>query len=152
MSDSQPAAPPTESACRAEIERLHDRFVAWFTATADEDSFADIADALASDFEMVTPDGNRVGREAVLDSIRAQYGRDDPGTFDIEIRNVDLRHATDDHATVRYEEWQETGGETRSDETTAGETTGRVSTVLFSVDSSATGDLLWVDVHETWLE
>jgi hypothetical protein len=135
---------PTESACRAEIERLHDRFVAWFTGTAEEDAFADIADALGPDFEMVTPAGDRVSREAVLDSIRAQYGRDDPGAFDIEIRNVDLRHATDDHATVRYEEWQETDGET----------TGRVSTVLFRAvpESSAPGDLLWLDVHETWLE
>jgi hypothetical protein len=143
MTDETPTAdPPTESACRAEIERLHDAFVAWYTAEAEEDSFDRIADSLAPDFEMVTPDGNRVGREAVLDSIREQYGRDAPGAFDIDIRSVERRHATDGHATVRYEEWQETDGET----------TGRVSTVLFRTDSTAPGGLLWLDVHETWLE
>jgi hypothetical protein len=142
MTDETPTADsPTESACRAEIERLHDCFVGWFTGTADADAFDEIADALGPAFEMVTPDGNRVAREAVLGSIREQYGRDDPGTFDIDIRNVERRHATGDHATVRYEEWQETGEET----------TGRVSTVLFREDDAALGGLLWLDVHETWL-
>jgi hypothetical protein len=142
MTDETPRRdPPTESACRAEVERLHDAFVAWFTGTADADDFDDIADALGPDFEMVTPDGDRVGREAVLDSIREQYGRDAPGAFDIDIRNVERRHATGDHATVRYEEWQETGEEP----------TGRVSTVLFREDDAAPGGLLWLDVHETWL-
>jgi hypothetical protein len=91
---------------------------------------------------MVTPDGDRVARDAVLDSIRSRYGRDDPGAFDIAVRNVELRAATDDHATVRYEEWQEHEGET----------TGRLSTVLFRTDPAAPGGLLWLDVHETWLD
>lgn len=141
MTDETSGDAPTEAVCRAEIERLHDCFVAWYTATVDEDAFARIADALGPEFEMVTPDGSRVAREAVLDSIREQYDRDAPGTFDIDIRNVAVRHATGDRATVRYEEWQETGEET----------TGRVSTVLFREDDAAPGGLLWLDVHETWL-
>jgi hypothetical protein len=132
---------PALDTCHAEIERLHDRFVAWFTATDDPD-FAGIERALAPDFEMVTPDGSRVGRNTVLDSIREAHGRDAPGEFDIQIRNVELRHTTDDHATARYEEWQE-----RLDRTT-----GRVSTVLFETDPEAPGGLVWLDVHETWLD
>lgn len=132
---------PALATCRTEIERLHDRFVAWFTAAEGTD-FDAIERALAPGFEMVTPDGRRVARDAVLDSIREAHGRDGPGEFDIEIRNVELLHATDDHATVRYEEWQETPDGT----------TGRVSTVLFETDPAAPGGLVWLDVHETWLE
>jgi len=135
-------AVPALPTCRAEIARLHEQFVAWFTATVDPSDFAGIERALAPDFEMVTPDGRRVAREAVLESIREAHGRDAPGEFDIEIRNVELRHATDEHATVRYEEWQET----------AEGTTGRVSTVLFEPDPDAPGGLVWLDVHETWLD
>lgn len=132
---------PALPTCRAEIERLHDRFVAWFTGGDDAD-FDEIERALAPEFEMVTPDGRRVARDAVLESIREAHGRNAPGEFDIEIRNVEVVHATDDHATVRYEEWQTTP---------AGET-GRVSTVLFRVDPAAPGGLVWLDVHETWLD
>jgi hypothetical protein len=133
---------PALPTCRTEIERLHDRFVAWFTATADRSDFDDIERALAPDFEMVTPDGARVGREAVLESIHEAHGRDAPGEFDIEIRTVEMVRTTDDHATVRYEEWQ----------TTPTGETGRVSTVLFETDPAAPGGLVWLDVHETWLD
>lgn len=132
---------PSRSACEAELERLHDCFVEWFTAGADEEEFDRIADALAPGFEMVTPAGERVGRAAVLDSIRESYGRDGPGTFDIDIRKVELRQEGDSYATVRYEEWQETSEGT----------TGRVSTALLREDSEAPGGLVWVDLHETWL-
>jgi hypothetical protein len=132
----------TRSTCQREVERLHDRFVAWFTGETPPAAFDAIAGALAPGFEMVTPDGDRVDREAVLDAVREAHGRDDPGTFDIEIRNVDLRHTTGDHATVRYEEWQ----------TTPDGETGRVSTVLFRTEAAAPGGLVWLDVHETWLE
>ncbi|WP_277554465.1 DUF4440 domain-containing protein [Halobaculum limi] len=133
---------PTESACRAEVERLHDCFVAWFAGTAARDDFDAIADALAPGFEMVVPDGSRRGRDAVLDAIRSAYGRDDPGAFDIDIRNVEVRHDHADCATVRYEEWQGTPDRT----------TSRVSTALVREDDDAPNGLLWVDVHETWMD
>lgn len=133
---------PSRSACRAEIERLHDCFVEWFTATADEEAFDRIADALAPGFEMVTPSGERAERTAVLESIRDSYGRDEPGTVDIDIRNVELIQEVDGYATVRYEEWQETPEGS----------TGRVSTALLREDSDAPGGLVWVDLHETWVE
>ncbi|MFC7135910.1 DUF4440 domain-containing protein [Halobaculum litoreum] len=132
----------TADACRAEIERLHDCFVAWFTGASDDDEFAAVADALHPDFELVTPDGTRRGRESVLESIRGAHGRDEPGAFDIAIRNVAVVDATADRATVRYEEWQETPDGT----------TGRVSTVLFRAADDAPGGLVWRDLHETWIE
>ena len=133
---------PSESACRAEIERLHDSFVAWFTGSADRDDFGAIADALDADFEMIVPGGRRRGRAVVLDSTRAADGRAGPGTVDLDGRNVEIRHDRGDCAVVRYEEWQET-----PDGTTA-----RVSTVLLREDDEAPNGLRWVDVHETWMD
>jgi hypothetical protein len=133
---------PALPTCRAEIEGLHDFFVEWYAATVDEAAFDRLERALAPDFEMVTPDGERRPRSTVLDSIRASYGRDEPGTFDIEIRNVEAIEEAGRHATVRYEEWQESS---------AG-TTGRISTVLFREDPDAPGGVAWVDLHETWLD
>ena len=133
---------PSEDACRAEIERLHDRFVAWFTGATDPDDFDAVERALAPEFELVTPDGDRADRAAVLDSIRGAHGRNDPGTFDIEIRNVEVVHGAADRATVRYEEWQEI----------ARGTTGRISTALLREAADAPGGLLWLDLHETWIE
>ncbi|MFC7069907.1 DUF4440 domain-containing protein [Halobaculum lipolyticum] len=133
---------PTTDACRAEIQRLHDCFVAWFTGASDGDDVAAVADALHPDFELVTPDGTRSDRASVLGSIRAAHGREEPGSFDIDIRNVEVVHRVDDHATVRYEEWQETPDGT----------TGRVSTALLREAADAPGGLVWLDLHETWIE
>ena len=133
---------PDRTRCEAEIESLHEFFVDWYAGERDEDDFDRLERALTPGFEMVTPDGVRRDRAAVLEGIRESYGRDEPGAFDIAIRNVELIRRVDDHATVRYEEWQETDGET----------TGRISTVLFRERPDAPGGLTWVDLHETWLE
>jgi hypothetical protein len=133
---------PSQSACRAEIERLHQCFVEWFTGTAAAAEFDRIDGALGADFEMVTPEGDRRSRDAVLDSIREAHGREERRQFDIEIRNVDLRQQAGSTATVRYEEWQDRPAET----------TARISTALLREADSTPGGLMWLDLHETWLE
>lgn len=133
---------PTHSTCRDEIETLHDFFVDWYAARIPKHEFVRMERAIAPGFEMVTPDGVRCERSAVLEAVRESYGRDDPGEFDIEIQNVELIERLDGHALVRYEEWQ----------TTADERTGRVSTVLLREESAAPGGLQWIHVHETWIE
>lgn len=133
---------PTLSACRDEIESLHAFFVRWYAGTVGRDAFDRMEHALVPGFEMVTPDGVRRDRKAVLDGVYDAYGRDEPGTFDIEIRDVGMVREMDGHATVRYEEWQE------SDEGT----TGRLSTALFRETADAPGGLAWLDLHETWIE
>ncbi len=136
---SDPAT-PTREACWREIEELHAFFVAWYTGQAED--FERMEAAIAPDFEMVTPDGDRLDRGAVLGTVRAGRGKHDPGTFDIEIRNVDLLEAGDGYAVARYEEWQTApdGGD------------GRLSTVVFRPNEDAPGGLAWVTVHETWLD
>lgn len=133
---------PSHATCRQEIESLHEFFVDWYTGQTEEGSYDRVERALAAEFEMVTPDGIRSECADVVDGIRDGYASREPGTFDIEIRNVETRHAGDEHALVRYEEWQETPDGT----------TGRLSTVLFEDDTDAPGDVIWLDLHETWLD
>lgn len=95
---------PARSTCHAEVDRLHAFFVSWFTANADAEGFDSVEHTLDADFEMVTPDSTRRARDAVLDSVREAHGRHEPGTFDIDIRNVSLIQEMDSYATVRYED------------------------------------------------
>lgn len=131
---------PTPAECQREIEALHDFFVAWYTGETTD--FQRLEGALAPAFEMVSPDGERVSREAIVEAIREREGVHAPGSFDIDIRNVEMLDSGKDYAVVRYEEWQ----------TTPDGENGRLSTVLFHADSAAPDGLSWVTVHETWLE
>lgn len=133
---------PSHATCRREIEALHAFFVEWYTGRLENDAATRIERALTPDFEMVTPAGDRRGYADVVDGIRGRYASHDRGSFEIDIRNVETRHAVDEHRLVRYEEWQ----------TTPGKTTGRVSTVLFGADAGAPGGVVWHDLQETWLD
>lgn len=133
---------PSHGTCRREIESLHDFFVDWYTGQTARDTYDRVERALDSDFEMVTPGGNRRGYDEVVDGIREQYDSREHGTFDIEIRNVETRDRFEKHSLVRYEEHQKTPTET----------TGRLSTVLFAAAPEAPGDVVWLDLHETWLD
>lgn len=133
---------PSHATCRREIESLHEFFVDWYTGQTGEDTYDRVERALASDFEMVTPEGIRSKYRDVVDGIRDGYASHEPGAFDIEIRNVETRYSGEDHTLVRYEEWQES-------ETGI---TGRLSTALFESDPDAPGGVIWLDLHETWLD
>jgi len=133
---------PTLETCRREIEALHSFFVRWYAGTIDRERFDRLERALAPEFEMIAPTGDRSDRDAVLEWIHGSYGSKAPGTFAIEIRNVELVGDLGDHALVRYEEWQ------RED----GDENGRISTVLLRESGSAPDGLEWVDLHETAIE
>jgi hypothetical protein len=134
---------PALETCRREIDSLHDFFVAWYAAEVDRSAFEQLETALAPEFEMVTPGGRRHDRAAVLEWIRDAYGRDDPGEFAIEIRDVERVADFGTSALVRYEEWHERDGETEN---------GRVSTVLLREGETDPERLAWVDLHETFVE
>lgn len=128
--------------CRREIEALHAFFVDWYAGTIARDAFDRMERVIAPGFEMVTPDGRRLDRAAILERVQDSYGRDEPGEFDIEIRNVALVTACGDRALVRYEEWQrQPDGEN-----------GRISTVLFGQESDAPEGVRWLDIQETHIE
>lgn len=133
---------PSHATCKREIESLHAFFVEWYTGEAPNDADERVERALAPDFEMVTPEGNRLERADVVEGIRENYATRESGGFEIEIRNVETRYSVDDRALVRYEEWQKTPNET----------TGRLSTALFKEDPDAPEHVVWLDLHETWLD
>ena len=126
-----------------EIRTLHDFFEAWFRGEPAREAFGRPVETLAPSFRMVRPDGTELGRKAVVDGIRAGYASEtgDP-PFEIVIRDPRVRWASDDRCQVRYEEWQRSAGEWR----------GRRSTASFARDESAPAGVVWVDLHETWIE
>lgn len=127
---------------KTEICQLHDFFGAWFTgalANTDE-NFARFADVMAEGFAIISPSGKLTERPTLLTGLRAAHGRQ-PG-IRIWTQHHQLRHQAGDLALLTYEEWQMTA---------AGETTARLSTVLFQAQAGAPNGVAWLHVHETWL-
>lgn len=130
---------PTFQTCRREIETLHEFFVRWYTGSIDREEFDRLECSLAPEFEMITPTGDRKDRETVLASIRESYGEKATGTFDIEIRNVEIIRHFDEYSLVRYEEWQYEDGDENA----------RISTVLLRTADGASDGVVWLDLQET---
>jgi hypothetical protein len=57
---------PSHETCRREIETLHEFFVDWYTGAVGRDAYDRVERALASEFEMVTPAGDRRGYADVV--------------------------------------------------------------------------------------
>lgn len=131
--------------CRREVEELHAFFQVWFEATVPDDdaTFARVAEALAEDFELITPDGRRRDRDTILASIRDGYG-DHAGEgkeFRIEIHDVRGRLLVDDGALLTYEEWQVSDGSENR----------RLSSAWFRRVEEAPRGVRWIHLHETAL-
>lgn len=130
--------------CRAEIVELHVFLEEWSNAKLPQtdDAFDRFARVIAPSFEIIGPDGSSGGREPTVEAIRGAYGRwrDKPGR--IRIENVRLREADGRLAVATYEEWHDFPY--ASD--------GRLSTVLFGANSEAPNGLVWLHLHEVWLE
>ncbi len=132
--------------CRRDIRALHAFFVDWYADKADREAFGDFERALGEGFEMITPDGERLDREAVLAMVADGRGRYDPGEFDIEIRDVSVVASFEDRTLTRYEEIQTgpTGREIR------------ISTVLLAPGPERSvlpggQPIEWQYLQETWL-
>ena len=132
--------PSIDAACRAEVVRLHRFFDEWFRGVLPDDdaAFAALENALADDFAIVTPGGDRLGRAALLAGLRARHGAARGTDFAIEVRGVASRPVADGLAVVEYEEWQRRDGAWR----------GRRSTAVIAWDRPIPE---WIRVHETWL-
>ncbi|MHC4933520.1 MAG: DUF4440 domain-containing protein, partial [Planctomycetota bacterium] len=66
--------------CRREIEELHHFFEEWFTGAIDraDAAWLRLESVLSAEFERICPRGNRAGRAALLDALRAAHGRKAP--------------------------------------------------------------------------
>lgn len=123
------------AACAAEIVALHEAFVAWLGRG--EGGMDRFAAAFDPDFVMVTPDGRRLDRAAVLAFLEAGRGRRGSG-FRIAVEEVAALHAAPPLVLMHYVEGQR--GE-------LGETARR-SSALFRM---AAAGPRWLFVQETWI-
>ncbi len=126
---------PDTCECHVEVAGLHQFFQDWFLGKLDESAFTQCEQALAPGFTIVTPGGDLIERDQILEAIRVHRGGEPPG-FGIRTVARSCQRVRGVHVST-YEEHQ-TG--TRS--------TVRLSTaVIGEVD----GTLRWHAVHETWI-
>ena len=123
---------------------LHEFFEGWFTGDLPEtdEAFKAVEERLADGFVLVSPRGDVDDRGPLLDAIRSAHGGR-PSSFRIWIEDVELRQSHGGVYVATYEEWQQQGDE---------EPTHRLSTAVLRDNADAPGGLVWLHVHEVWLE
>ena len=133
-----------EERCHREVLDLHRFFQDWFNGALEpsDEEFARFAGVMAEGFTIISPSGRTSERGPLLEGLRGAHGRwsDRPGRIWIE--DFKLHHLAENAALVTYEEWQESAEGTR----------GRLSTGLFEPSAEAPNGVVWLHVHETWLE
>ncbi len=135
---------PLARAALREVADLHAFFEAWLGGTAPQTkaAFARLDRALAEGFTMVTPDGARHPRAAVVEGLRQAHGSKAAfGPFRIVIAEVELLHLARPLVVLGYMEEQTLGG-------TIGR---RRSTALFEAVPAANDRVQWLALHETWI-
>ena len=132
---------PISTQVQVEIEALHQFFEDWFTGRLPktEAAYQRFSQALGDDFVIVAPSGHARERATLLQGLWDAH--DSHAAMRIWIEKVQLRRVRGDVIWTTYEEWQEIGGQT----------TGRLSTVIFTKQADDEHPLLWQHVHETWL-
>jgi hypothetical protein len=87
-----------------EITELHQFFESWYRGKIknSEPGFSRLADVLAPEFALVTPDGHVVEREQLLDLMRAEYAA--KPEIKIWIENYRLRFSDQNVYIAIYEE------------------------------------------------
>ncbi|MEM6340495.1 MAG: hypothetical protein AAF729_05065 [Pseudomonadota bacterium] len=132
-------------ACIEEAHRLHVVLQDWLRGTLPRtpEGFAPFADALADPCRVVSPLGTVTERADLLTEFEAIHGvlSAHGEDFVIRVENATVLRRWDDHALVSYEEWHDLDGESSA----------RVSTVLYTVEDAGPLGVTWSYVHETWL-
>lgn len=130
---------PSLEACRAEIEQHFQFMTRWQSGELDEDAFARQEKVSAPEFKIVGPNGQVIDRDGVISQLYDSKGTMEAPETDIE--DVELVKDLGEYALVRYKAVRD--GDERSD---------TIETVLFRDDEDAPGGLVWVDLHETYVE
>ena len=133
-----------EERSHREVVQLHNFLEWWSNATLPDtdEGFARFESVIAPGFLLIDPDGSTVKSQTVIEAIRGAHGRwrDSPGK--IRIENFKLHHASGALTLATYEEWHDLGEASN----------GRLSTVLFGANQRAPNGLVWLHLHEVWLE
>lgn len=119
-----------------EIATLHEAFEAWFRG--DLNTLDPVEQVLSDDFLLISPRGDAVPYPELIEGLQRARGTRD---MRIRIENPTVRWRAGHAVLATYEEWHDH----------ADYTTGRQSTVLFCIEESTPGGLLWRHVHETWI-
>lgn len=128
---------PEETAAEREVRELHAFFVDWYCGR--DASLERLRAALADDFRMIAPSGDRLDRERVIGMVADNREAYAEGGFDIAIEGVEVRQATETLVVLEYEEHQDRPGERDV----------RISTVAFRAEPSAPNGWAWVHLQET---
>lgn len=123
---------PERCVCHDEVARLHRFFQDWFAGRLDEGEFGTCEQALAPHFVIITPAGELIERAQILTALRNHRGGE-PSGFEIHTVPRSCRRVGGLHLST-YEEHQN-----------GARSTVRVSTAVID------GEMLWHNVHETWL-
>ncbi len=121
--------------CHQEVARLHQFFQDWFQGVLDVEQFSSCEQALASGFTIVTPGGDLVRRDEILEVIRLHRGGEPP-EFQITTAPRYCQQVRGLHLST-YEERQ-----------TGARSTVRLSTAVLGTTDSG---FVWHAVHETWI-
>lgn len=126
----------------AEIVQLHQFFQDWYNGDIrnTKEIFSRLVNALADGFRIIMPDGAIIERNTIIEAIERDYNT--KSAMRIWIEDVRVQRWFDDHVLASYQEWQEIDGNT----------TVRISSVLFKEKSKNPNGLEWLYVHETWLK
>jgi len=130
-----------ERACESEIRELHRFFEDWFAGRLPRtpEAFERLRAALAPGFMLVTPDGRRTERDALLAGLEQAHGTQ--SDFRIAIERVEPRAVVGEACLVLYEERQHRGDEANA----------RLSAAWFRRAPDAPHGVVWLHVHEVGL-
>jgi hypothetical protein len=127
---------------QVEVVELHEFFEGWLTGAlpSTDQAYARLVDAVAREFLLISPGGERIPRERLLTELRAGHGSR-PG-WKMWVENAELRFRGAELVVATYEEWHRYAD---------GTTTARLATAVFRVQAGAPNGLAWLHVQETWL-
>ncbi len=121
----------------AEVRRLHGFFDDWFAGRQGR-SIDEFSDALDDEFTIVGPHGSVMTRTEVVGVVEQRFG---VGDVAITVENFHVRRLGDMYV-CRYDELQDVSGDR----------TRRISTAILASDDSTPRGLVWITVHETFVD
>ena len=131
---------PLARAAVAEAEALHVVLEAWLGGAPAPDVFARIEAALAPTFSLVSPDGLRASRAAVIAALQAERGARGPD-FRIRVESPEPLAVEPPLIVLAYRERQGR----------AGAETLRQSMAVFRAEEGAPNGVRWLTLQETWV-
>jgi hypothetical protein len=140
-------AHPAHEKFNYDIVELHEFFVSWFRGEvekSDEYFQQRFTARFADNFEYILPGGELLQLNALTDMLQGAYASSPE--FKMNIRDVHSKNAADtDLAMVNYLELQ-TGALNSS------ANNARISSALMKLDDATPNGVLWLNLHETWLD